>query len=179
MAFSSIYCLAFLLDQKNSNVGTSAGALQAGRVQEFCTHTYIRACLLGSCIQTGSHLIYTGVNPASLQPLQGQDAARPSRVPKVPLSPGNLPCSGSPTTSRNPDPAPGDPSQGGIIRGEKKEPDSPGPAPAAGFPSRLTSRECRFMSGLFFHPLFGVNLSRAVPAGGRSLTLSLCRQMSV
>lgn len=34
------------------------------------------------------------------------------------------------------------------------------------FIRRLVSRECRFTSGLFFHPLLGVNLSRAAAAGG-------------
>lgn len=73
-------------------------------------------------------------------------------------------------------PAPGDPSQGGIIRGEKKEPDSLCPVPK--FPSRLACRECRFMSGCFSIPFLGL-ISPGQRLLEESVTLSACGQMSV
>lgn len=180
-----IACLVFFWNRKTLTWGLlqELCGLEGCPFQRCCTHMHICACLLGWCflishIQTGSHLSFTQCKSNPTAALQGSDPARPSRITQVLLFPAHLHCSCSPMTSHNPTPASKDPSCDGIIREEKKEPDSPGPAPVAEFPSCLTSRECRLTSGLVFHPLFGVNLSRAVPAGGGSLTPAAGRRLS-
>lgn len=140
--------MAFLPEQQSSGVGTSAQLQKSVPLESWLLVG------VGCHIQKASHPHFHRCKPSITPRLQCRGITRPSSSPQSNAFSWKPPLQPHLTLLRV------------VLSDSRKRNLTHGACTAPEFICRLASRECRFTSGLFFHPLLGVNLSRAAPAGG-------------